>query len=79
MKVHTITGGDRDFLELRPETVEEAASIVFAAKSEFIAKDLVWLQITPSAPPFLALRVYLGVPRGTQLDLATRDAIDRTP
>lgn len=78
MKVHTVTGGDRDFIELVPETIGEAAAIVFAGTSKFVAPRSTDLIITPELAPFLSLRVYVSEPRGKQLDLPTREAIDQT-
>jgi hypothetical protein len=78
LKVHLSTGGDRDCLELVPETVEEAAALVFAGRSEFIPADATYLDVTPELRPFIALRVYIGAPRPQGVSPETRDAIDST-
>lgn len=78
MKLSTVTGGDRDYLRLVPETVEECAMVVSVAVSKFIPAEATLLVPYPDREPWLELRVWVGVPRGTQLDLKTRDAIDQT-
>lgn len=78
MRVHTVTGGDRDFLELVPETIDEAAALVFAGTSKFVAPTATHLVVTPEQSPYLSLRVYLSEPRPRTLDRATRAAIDQT-
>lgn len=80
MKMHTVTGASpRDYIELVPESIEEAAAIVFAARSVFLPSDSTLLEITPEIQPFLALRIYVGKDRPAALDPETRDALDRTP
>ena len=78
MKAKTVTGG-RDHIELVPETIEEAADLVFIGTSKFIPSNAVDLVVTPDLRPFFSLRVYVGEPRPAALDAETRDALDRTP
>jgi len=78
VKLSTVTGGDRDYLRLVPETIDECAMLVAVATSKFLPADSTLLIATPERMPWMELRVWVGLARGTQLDLATRDAIDRT-
>jgi hypothetical protein len=80
MKFRTSTGGYRDLIELTPETMEEAASLVHCGTSQFVDHEKALLVVTPELRPFLMLRVYLSParPEKLKLDPATRDAIDRT-
>jgi len=78
VKLSTITGGDRDYLRLTPETIDECAMVVSVATSKFIPAEATLLIATPDREPYMELRVWVGAPRGTQLDLATREAIDQT-
>lgn len=75
MKVSTSTGGDRDYIRLVPETVAECSQLVSVAVSKFIPADATLLVPDPQS---MELRVFVGLPRGTQLDLKTREAIDQT-
>lgn len=63
MKLRTVTGGARDYLELIPQSAEETAGIVFCGTSEFVDSNAVFLDLTPEKSPYLALRVYLGPAR----------------
>ncbi len=76
MIVSTVTGGDRDYIRLEPESVAECGMLVAVAVSKFIPADATLL--VASGHQF-ELRVWVGIPRGTQLDLETRGAIDSTP
>jgi hypothetical protein len=81
VKLHIVTGGYRDFLELTPDTIEEAAGLVHCGTSQFVDhKKAALLVVTPEMRPFLMLRVYLSParPEKLTLDPATRDLIDRT-
>jgi hypothetical protein len=80
VKLSTVTGNGRDHLELTPETVAETAAVVFAGTSKFLADGATDLVVTPERAPFISLRVYVAPPAPAKpLDVATRDALDRTP
>jgi hypothetical protein len=68
-------------LALTPETLQEAADLVFAARSTFIPAGSTDLLVTPGQDPYFRLLVYLEPERPNQLalDAETRDALDRTP
>lgn len=86
MKVATITGTDGrhgSHLRLIPETIGEAAALVFCALSKFVPKGATDLILRPeSSLDPIELRVYLSTPPPVDKDpdpATTRDALDRTP
>jgi hypothetical protein len=80
LKAKTVTGDGRDHIELVPETIAEAAELVFIGRSTFMPAGSCELIVTLDLRPFLLLRIYAGAPAPAKpLDGATRDELDRTP
>jgi hypothetical protein len=79
VKVSLSTGGDQDFLQLIPETLEEAASLVEAAQSQFVEdQDRMRLLTIQFPQKNIELRVALSKIRPKHIDSAMRDALDAT-
>jgi hypothetical protein len=59
MKVSTVTGADRDYVRLVPETVEECSQLVAVAVSKFIPADATLLVTSLYPRDAMELRVFV--------------------
>ena len=67
MKIWTVTGGNRDYLSLVAETLQESINIVKISQSEFIGADKFAL-VVEDFPSAISLRVWMGAPRTLSTD-----------
>ena len=80
MKMHTVTGGGLDHFALIPETIDEAAALVFAARSKFMPAGSTELLVRPELAPYLKLLIFAAKPAPPEpLSAEMREAIDSTP
>lgn len=72
VKLYVSTGGDRDFLSLEPQTINECGAIIRIVRSKwFIENPELWDLIPPIVDDTFALRMYLGpLRRATTAELA---------
>lgn len=85
MKIKLITGATpRDYVELIPENLAEAAGIVSIATSRFLDERDFHLSPTvgghsgPGGTDNIQLRLYVGDPRPKGVDAEARPTIDAT-